>query len=57
MQIEMAAIKDLSIFICSEQPESWRAFATRTEFDVRVGGLQVHQCLRCANRYVVEFEE
>ena len=57
MQIETTVIKELPIFIGSDQPESCRACGARTEFDVREGGLQVHQCLRCANRYVVEFED
>ena len=50
-------VEDLPIFFGTEQPETCRKCGVRTEFDDVAGGLQVHQCLTCANRYVVEFDE
>lgn len=48
---------DLPIFIGIDQPETCRKCGTRTDFDEVEAGLQMRQCVRCANRYVVELEE
>ena len=45
------------IYLGTEQPETCRWCGARTDFDVLSSGLQVHQCMNCAKRYVVEFEE
>jgi len=45
------------IYLGTEQPETCRWCGARTDFDVLPNGLQVHQCLNCAKRYVVEFDE
>lgn len=45
------------IYLGTEQPETCRWCGARTDFDVLPSGQQVHQCLNCAKRYVVEFDE
>ena len=47
----------LPIFFGTEQPETCRRCGVRTEFDEGEDGLQVHNCVHCTNRYIVEFEE
>lgn len=45
------------IYLGTEQPETCRWCGARTDFNVLPSGLQVHTCLNCAKRYMVEFEE
>ena len=45
------------IYLGTEQPETCRWCGSRTDFDVLPSGLQIHQCLNCAKRYFVEFDE
>jgi hypothetical protein len=56
MLADYNASRDLPLFIGTDQPETCRKCAARTDFDEVEAGLQVHQCSRCANRYAVEFE-
>ena len=57
MPADFNALEDLSIFIGSDQPETCRKCGARTNFDEVAGRLQLHDCLQCANRYIVEFED
>ena len=57
MLVELADIDELPVFYGTEQPETCRKCGVRTEFDDIASWLQVHQCMNCANRYVVEFDE
>lgn len=57
MFTKLTAIAELPVFYGTEQPETCRKCGSRTNFDVLSNGLQVHQCLNCARRYVVEFDE
>lgn len=57
MVVEPADFDELPVFYGTEQPETCRKCGARTDFDVLPNGLQVHQCLNCAKRYVVEFDE
>ncbi len=50
------ALKDKIIFLGSDQPETCRYCGARTEFHIFANGLQLHQCIRCAECYLVEFE-
>ena len=45
------------IYLGTEQPEACRWCGGRTAFDVLSTGLQGHQCLSCAQQYLVEFED
>ncbi len=45
------------IYLGTEQRETCRWCGARTDFDVLPSGLQIHQCLNCAKRYLVEFDE
>lgn len=47
----------LPIFIGTEQPETCRKCGARTDFDEIGDGQQMHCCLHCLNRYLVDFEE
>ena len=44
-------------YVGTEQPETCRWCGSPTDFDVLPAGLQIHQCLNCAKRYLVEFDE
>lgn len=55
--VRAANVDEEVIYLGTEQPETCRWCGARTDFDVLPDGLQVHQCLSCAKRYMVEFEE
>lgn len=57
MLVDFAAADELPVFDGTEQPETCRKCGARTDFDEIGGSQQLHQCLRCAKRYLVEFEE
>ncbi len=57
MVADLVAIEELPVFYGTEQPETCRKCGARTDFDVLPNALQVHQCLNCARRYVVEFDD
>ena len=50
-------VNEKVIYFGTEQPEACRWCGERTDFDVLSIGLQVHQCLSCAKRYLVEVED
>ncbi len=45
------------VYIGTDQPETCRFCGSRTDFEELPNEQQLHQCLDCGKRYIVEFDE